>query len=265
MSEQDETMALNEQAEEEVSPTTTPVEESKATGEVEESRVEAESTDEVEMEGSEAETVGEPKKGANQRIRELNSKAKAAEERARSLEEKLAELTANSQGGVQTPQFNPQEPIVGEDEEITVSELNRRIQAREQRLLSQASAMSELKSRQNEAIQRINSEASEVVREYPELDPDNESFNKDLSDSITEATEAYIRQNPYSASVKQFVSKLMKPYKVAVDKGVGEQTETIAKQVSQAATRPSSVRQEEKSAKEKTIEELEAELGIVQA
>src|SRR5690606_19136586 len=115
------------------------------------------------------------------------------------------------------------------------------------------------------AVTRINSEASEIMREYPELNPDSDQFNRELSESITEAVEAQIRLNPYSASVKQIVGKLMKPLKGAVTKEVGKASDTMAKQVSQAALRPTSVRKGEKPAEEKTIAELEAELGIVQS
>jgi hypothetical protein len=212
------------------------------------------------------ETVEEPKKGAQARIRELNQKAKLAEERARSLEERLAEVTKPvGFQGTQIPQFNPQEPIVADGEEISVAELNKRIAAREQSILSQADARAELRQRQSEAVSRINNEAGEVVRNYPELDPDSEDFNKELSDSITEATEAYIRSNPYSASVKTFVAKLMKPYKGAVTREAGQVRENIAKQASQTALRPTSVSKQEKTAGEKSIAELEQELGLVQS
>jgi len=57
----------------------------------------------------------------------------------------------------------------------------------------------------------------------------------------------------------------MKPYKGAVTKAVGEQKEELAKQASQGAIKPTSVRKQDKSSKEKTIEELESELGVVQS
>jgi len=101
------------------------------------------------------------------------------------------------------------------------------------------------------------------VRTYSQLDPDSDNFDQELSDVITEATEAYVKANPYTASVKKFVAKLMKPYKGAVEKEVGQASEQIAKQASQAALRPTSVRKPEKSAAEKSIAELEDELGLV--
>ena len=209
------------------------------------------------------ETEGE-KKGYQSRVKELNQRAKLAEMKAQSLEEKLAELTNPAIGNApQVPQFDPQEPIVAEDEQISYAELNKRIAERDQRILQQASANSELRIKQGEAINRINSEAGSVVRKYPQLDPDNANFDKELSDTITEATEAYVKSQPYSASVSQFVDKLMKPYTRAVAKEVGQATANIAKQVTEAALRPNSIRKGEKPATEKSIAELEAELGIV--
>lgn len=227
-----------------------------------EETVEVESTEETEP----VETEEEPRKGAQARIRELNHRAKLAEEKALSLENKIAELT-NPVGfqGIPTPQYNPQEPIVQDGEEITVAELNRRIAERDQRLLGQATANAELITRQNEAVTRINRESSEAVRKYPELDPDSESFDPELSESISEATQAYVGKNPYSASVTKFVDKLMKPYKGAIDREVGKASEQIAKQTSRAALRPTSIRKTEKSASEKSIAELERDLGVVQS
>lgn len=210
------------------------------------------------------ETEESSKKGAATRIRELNTQKKVAEEKAtileekaKSLEEKLAELTSPVGDQGQMPQYDPQEPVIQPGEEVDANEFQKRV-------LAQADARTELRIRQSEATNRINNEAKDAVRKYPELDPESENFNKDLSDSVYEATEAHIRANPYTASVTNFVDKLMKPYKGAVAKEIGNATENIAKQVSGAALRPTSIRKEEKAASDKTIAELEQELGIVQ-
>lgn len=251
--------ALNETAEVENSPDATPTAEEKATEEV--------TTESPAGEEEVTETEESPKKGYQARVRELNAKAKAAEEKAQSLEERIAELTSSVEP-IKEPEaapYNPQEPLIAPGEEIDVNELNKRQSEREQRILQQTQAQVELGRKQSEAVNRINTEANEVIRTYPELDPDNDAFDKDLSDAITEAVENGIKASPYSASVKQIVAKLMKPYRGAVTKEVGKATENIAKQVSETALRPTSIRKEEKPAHEKTIRELEEELGIVQA
>lgn len=263
----EEQKALNQEAEEINSRVTTPVAEQNAPEEIRTDQAEVATEAETES----VETEGQPKKGFQARVQELSAKAKAeaearqaAEARAQSLEARIAELTnpVGFQGG-QPSTFNPQEPVVAEGEEITATELNRRIAERDSKLLQIADARSELRQKQSEAVNRIRTESNEVIREYPELDPSNEAFNPELSEAVSEATEAYIRKNPYSASVKGFVAKLMKPYKGAVAKEVGQARENIAKLVSQAALRPTTIRKEEKTANEKSIEELEAELGIV--
>jgi len=230
-------------------------------GEVEQPEVEVT----AETEGETTETVESKKKGYEARVRELNARAKDAEAKAQSLADKLAELTSGSTTGeLQIPQYNPQEPLIAAGEEIDVNELNKRQSEREAKILQQMRAEAELGRKQSEAIGRINNEALDSVRKYPELDPDSDSYNSELSETVTEAVEAYVKANPYSASVLKFVDKLMKPYKGAVTKEVGEASENLAKQVSQGALKPTSIRKVEKTAREKTIEELEQELGIVQ-
>lgn len=249
--------ALNTQVGEEANQTSSPEVETKATEEVETPQEEA--TVESE-EQTETETVKDnpSKKGASQRIRELNARAKSAEEKAASLQEKLAELTGSVEptGISEMPQQLPQE-LVRQGEEIDANELGKRI-------LAQATAIADLKAKQNEAVSRIMTEATLVLTKYPELDPDSDSFDKELSESVTEATLAHVKANPYNASPKKFVEKMMKPYQRAVTKEVGKVTENIAKQVSQTATRPTSVTTTGgKSYKEKSIRELEAELGFI--
>lgn len=216
-----------------------------------------EPTGDIDLEAATNETEDSSKKGANQRIRELNAKAKREKDRADSLSARLAELTSpvGLSGQQSVPQYRPQ--VTSSDEEISVEELERRI-------LNQAEARADLRIKQSEAIQRINREAYETLHAHPELDPDSDSFDKELSDSITEATLAHVQANPYSASPKKFVDKLMKPYRRAVTNEVGRERENLAKQVSQSATRPTSVqRQQEKSDAELSIEELEKKYGVV--
>lgn len=250
-------MALNELVEPENNETSTP-----EVNETAEEVVESELEDKEEAETTETEES--PKKGYSSRVRELNARAKEAEEKAQSLSEKLEALTGGSSEEVEIPQYRS-EPIVQPGEEIDAAELDRRLQVREARILQQADAMATLRSKRDEAANRIQNEAEKALQKYPELDPDSETFNRELSDAITEATEAYAIKNPYNASIIKFVDRMMRPYKGAVSKEVGEMTKSVAKQVSESALRPTNVRKEEKLAKEKSIAELESELGVIQA
>lgn len=249
-------MALNEESGEETTVDTTPVSETETTEEVNETPVE--STEEIEVE--ETETDGQ-KKGFTQRVRELNSKAKEAERRAteveaenQSLAKRIAELTGSNEPSGQAPYLPP----IEQGMEYTPEQY-------QQHVAAAAGAVVDLKLKQQGAINRIQNETSEVIREYPELDIKSEFFDKDLSQSVTEAVEAKVRANPYSADVKKYVAMLMKPYKRAVTKEVGRVSENLAKQVSQAATRPTSIHKSDKPLEEKSIQELERELGIVQS
>ena len=249
-------MALNEESGEVTTVDTTPVSETETAEEVNETPVE--STEETEVE--ETESDGQ-KKGFTQRVRELNSKAKEAERRAaeaeaenQSLAKKIAELT----GSYEPSGLGPYSPPIEPGMEYTPEQY-------QQHVAAAAGSIVELKLKQQGAVNRIQNETAEVIRDNPELDPKSDLFDKDLSESVTEAVEAKVRANPYSADIKKYVEKLMKPYKRAVTKEVGRVSENLAKQVSQAATRPTSIHKSDKPLAEKSIQELERELGIVQS
>lgn len=249
----EENLALN--GEEQTIPTESPAVEEQVAEDVSTQETQVESTEETETEGEQTETTVAPKKGYQARVQELANKAKAAEERAQSLEERIAELTGSVEPQVEDQPYVPQVEPGGE----VSPEQYRNDVART------ADAIVTLKLKQNEAIQKINSESTQSMKKYPELDPDSDNFNKELSESITEAVEAHVKASPYTASVAKFVDRLMKPYKGAVATEVGKATVNIAKQVTESALRPTSVHKQEKSASEKSIAELEQELGIIQA
>jgi hypothetical protein len=217
---------------------TLPVEEAEPTGEAEDT--EGESDKEVPS-----------RKGAEARIRELNAKAKASEEKAQSLSQQLENFTR----GVTPQGTQPYMPQAVPGSEISPEQYQNDV-------TRTADALVQLRLNQYQVIENINKEALQAVKDHPELDPDSESFDKELNESVTEATLAYTRSNP-TGSVRKFVNKLMKPYKRSLMKGVAEESETIAKQVSQAALRPTPSKNIEKSDKDKTIQELEKELGVV--
>lgn len=268
--------ALNETDEGNI-PDTTPVTEDKPSEEVTLPEDEAELTGEVETEGEEAETEEEvpeapvkkkeSKKGYSQRVRELVKERDTEKAKAQSLAEKMAELTGSvePQAGIPQPSYTPpeSEPIVAPGEELDAAELERRLQVREQRILQRADALATIRTKQQDAINRVNNEAVEAIRDYPELDPESDSFDEELSESVTEAVEAHVKANPYSASVKNVVGKLMKPYKRAVTKEVGKAKENLAKQVSQAALKPTSIKPKGKSVDDMSTDELEEKLGVV--
>jgi len=237
------------------------VKEEMAVETIEESSTPEETTEEVttnespeasETHTEETETDESTNKGANQRIRELVADKKAAQEKAQSLAQRLEELTGSNE-----PQgYQPYTPSVEPGSEISPDQYK-------QDVMRTADGIVTLKLKQQEAIGRIRSESIETIRKYPELDPDSEHFNKELSDTVTEAVEAVVRDKPYSASVSKFVDKLMKPYQRAVTTEVGKVSEKLATQVSQSALKPTQVRSEVKSDSDKSIAELEAELGVI--
>lgn len=234
----------------------------------------AESIEEAEESKTEETKTEESNKGYSQRVRELNQAKKSAEEEAqkakeevKSLSDRLAEITQpiGSQQG--QPAFKPQ---YQEGQEVPVEQLQRDV-------TSTADAIVNLRISQNNAINQIGNDARDAVTKYPQLDPKSDDFNTELSEAIYEAVEkestilSYdnygrpVRSVNVAANVAKVVDRLMKPYLRAVNKEVGQATENIAKQVSESALRPTSIRKEEKAAADKTVEELEQELGVVQA
>lgn len=202
--------------------------------------------EQTEVETQETETE---QKGAGQRIKELSQRARSAEEQVKSLSDRINELT-------QTEDTKPFVSSVKPGEEISPERY-------QQDVTQAADSIVKLRMKQYEAETRIKSESVQAITDYPQLNPNAREFDPDLSDTITEAVEAHVRMNPYNASVKKFVDRLMKPYSKAIEKEVGEVTEKLAKQVTQSALRPTSVKKTEKNAAEKSIAELERELGIV--
>ena len=237
--------ALNTTNGEETVVDTTPVAEEQTAEETPVESTEEASTEEASVEETD-QIVEEPKKGAQARIRELNGKVK-------SLSQRLEEMTGNGQPA---PVYQPRIDL--DSGEVTPEQYR-------QHVLQEANSLVELQIKRSEAINRINTESSDAMKLYPQLDPDSESFDKELSETISEAVEAQVRLNPYSASVKKSVEKLMKPYTKAVSNGVAQEKETLARQVSESALKPTNVHRQEKSAAEKSIAELEAELGVIQA
>lgn len=237
--EENKDMALNQANGEETVVNTTPV--------VEEQTAEETSNESQEVAPQAEEVVEETdqKKGAQNRIRELAGEVK-------SLKERLSQATSESEYP-----FTPPKPI-DLSEEVTPEQYR-------QHVMQQADALVQLRLKQSEALSRIAQESSEVEKIYPQLDKDSDQFDKELSETISDAIEAQLKVNPYSTSVKKVAEKLMKPYLRSISNGVAKEKETIAKQVSESALRPTSVRQPEKTAETMSIAELEAKLGIVQS
>ncbi len=206
-----------------------------------EEKVEETSTEVEETTGTQRE---EGRKTAESRIRELVAEKKEAEAKAESLAEQVKKFTA--------PQpFTYTPPIQDDSTELTVDEV-----------LKKADALTQIRLAQQANIYRVQQEASEAMKAHPELDTDSDSFDPDLSEAISKATLSHIQANP-TASVKDFVNGLMKPYKRAVEKEASGQAEAKVKQASQQAVRPTQVREQEKPFSELSIEEMEKRLEKV--
>lgn len=223
---------------------------------------ESESEETIEQPTKEVDQL--PKKGAESRIRELNSNLKKERAEKESLARKIQELTGSvePQGYQPNNGYNPNVPLIAPGEEVTQEELQRRIAQRDEWLLQRANNMARFEIAKKETLDRVNRESEESIKAYPQLDPDSDSFDDELSESISQATLAYVRTNP-TGSVKKFVDGLMKPYMRSLDKSVASQQTEIVKQASQTAMRPNSVPSTDKKVEDMSTEELEKKLGFV--
>lgn len=195
------------------------------------------------------------KKGAQSRIRELNSEV-------HSLRDRIEELTSPVRpSSPQLPQYPQQEqPIVAPGEEIDPIEFERRLR---QKVLQETSQMVDFQTKRNATIERINREAAEVVQDFKELDPDSDDFDPELNDAIYEAVEAKVKADP-TASVKQFVKKQMKLYNREASREKAQTDAEIAKQSAQSAIRPSQNKPVDTKFEDLSIDEMRNRLGYVE-
>ncbi|HNQ31722.1 MAG TPA: hypothetical protein PKJ68_04535 [Candidatus Woesebacteria bacterium] len=214
----------------------------------------------------ESQSVEQPPKkvsGAEKRIHKLVDERDAAAQEAETLRAKIAELTNNWQEPVmpdvqaQSQNTPANSESYGEERTLTEAELDRRI-------AQKASTIAQLTLERERMANRINTEAEDAIRAYPQLDPhQKDKYNPELNSLITQAVWLAVKDNP-NQSVKKLVDAYMKPYLGSVEKAVEERKAEINDAVVSAALRPSPVpAPAAKQAKDMTIEELEAKLGKV--
>ena len=257
----DELKAENEQVESVSTPEEAPTTETNTPDPKEESAEpegDAPKEEVEETDSSEPEKVSS--KSAQGRIKQLNNKLKE-EQRIRSeLEEKVQSIMQENEENPFSP-VNMPSPSRGrfaqpnENGEITYEDYQRDVQnnakAAVQAVLSQ---------------QQLKQEAADVVRVYPQLDPNNkDTFDEDLSAAVTEAVAAKHRLSA-NFSIKQTVDKLMKPYLKAAERAVDSQKRELVSQVASGGIRPGSSPSPEadkKGFEDLSLEEMEAKLGKV--
>jgi hypothetical protein len=240
----DQQEALN-QGGEETAPIATPAVEEQ-TG-VEPTESQAEPTGEAEAQVEET-----SKKGANARIRELSAEKKQIATERDTLAQKVEQLEAISRG-LDDNQFNA--PTIQPGQEITPEQYEATVQQK-----ARAAAFLEIK--RHETINNLKQGLKEGILENPELQPGSDVFDPELSDSISEDEENFIKVNPLG-DVKKFISKKMKPFRKAQELSAGEASREVAKQSSERATRPTAHQGGEKPFESLSLEEMEQQLGKV--
>jgi len=251
------TKAETEVAEEENSVIDSQPIEQEATPEVEEPKteetVQAESEETKEPE-PQREVQKSELKPVEKRIHKLVDERDQERARADSLSQQVDDLLARLNES--TPAVTPPSPFTVEPgSEVTPEQYKEDV-------VRTAQSIAQLEVQKQRIVDTIQKESHELMQTYPVLNPDSDAYDKELSDMITEAVKAQIQVNP-TASVKKLGEKLMKPYTRAVEKKVAETAETITKQVSESALRPTQVKPGEKPFEDLSIPEMEEKLGKV--
>ena len=240
---QKEEQAINAKAEA-ISPTDSPTEETKPQ-EVMDDLVQPEKTDksteESKAEGDHTLT------GAEKRIHQLVDERDEYKSKVEDLSSRLAELTTGKQDDAEIPQYQQQYPDTSGERELTIDDLR---------------AIARLEVEKERTISRIQAEGQEAIKTYSVLDKSSPDFDPDVNEAVTSAVYLEIQRDP-SQSVKKLTEKYMKPYLKAAERAVGQEKETLAKQVSETALRPSNIKGNDKKFHEKSLEEMEQELGMV--
>jgi len=242
--------ALNAPAEDVNSSSESPAEESQASPEVES---EAPKTEEATSEESTEQPTesGVKKRSAQGRIKELVKEKK-------SLQENIKRLTERRQYEPEPFGGYPQQPgnQIGlqPGQELSMEDYQSHV-------AKTADNIVRIRLAQQENLNRINREAGESMEEYEILNPKSSSFDPELSDAVTETVTELLKANP-TASVKNIVGRLMKPYGKTVTKVQAAAVESANKQVNESATRPTTS-PPPKAEKKLSWQEIEKQVGII--
>ena len=121
------------------------------------------------------------------------------------------------------------------------------------------------------AFKEFESENETVLNQYPELNPESDSFDEELASTLADAYwEDYVVKDQNGnfvgtkRSLKEFTEKMIKPYRNAINRGAAQTTEALNQQASESPVTPESSKSSEpKPFESLSIEEMEAKLGIV--
>lgn len=248
----EEQQAVNENLVADTEVVESPPTEQKTVQPTEEAKVEpAENANETKVTEVKEEGQKVTEKPVERRIHKLVEERNRERDEKESLAKQVEDLTTQLSGGQAITQY---QPTIEPGAEVTQDQYKEDV-------VRTAQSIAQLEVAKERLIEKINKEALESMSENPELNPQHELFDKELSDTITDSVRAQIQINP-NASVKTFVSRLMKPYRRSVEKKVAENQETIVRQASETAMRPSQVKTVEKSFSEFSEEEMEERLGV---
>lgn len=228
----------------------------------------------VEETGGDEASTSEPREESVEEGESVTSKSRSAQGRIKelvdernNLRQQLDQYIDQSQFDLHAQGANSQledEFDIQPGQELTVEQMKEMLSKAEQRGESRAAGLVDMKFAQREALDKVRKGSRKALKEFPVLDPNNkEGFNKELSDAITGVISDKVRSN-INTDVFTEVQKLMKPYEKAIQQASAREKETMAKQIAETASRPSS-KDAPKQAQDrpKTWQDIENEVGVV--
>lgn len=260
MSDEQEIEAQTSTGGEETAVTETPaVEEQTPTEPQEESEETSASTEQTEEESTgEEEQPVTNKRSAEGRIKQLVGERDSLKKQLESYTENSRYVSANDFSQEQQDMLD-----VNPGEELTVEEYKKRLQQAEERGASRAQSLVQLEMARQRRLDQIDRDIHKVEDDFPQLNPDSDDYDPDLSKAVTKALKQMVN-NDINTDVYKEVEGFMKPYQRARKSISAEEKKEAAKQIAESASRPSSP-SVPKSGQEgkKTWKDIEKEVGIV--
>lgn len=214
---------------------------------------------------AEPEAEGAKEEKPEQKPAEAKKESPRLQKRVRDLSQKLREARTP-----QTPQFDPNNPPTAEIPagDYTPEQLSQMVNQKAD-VLSELKTQSQIQALRSEMEQErlLNNLARSVgslEQAYPELNPDSDDFNPELTDAVGETIDEVFRANPY-VDVETVASKMISASRAAGTSKAKQVGEKVAEQASNAAVRSTtSSKVEDKKFEDLSVEEMEEKLGKVQ-
>lgn len=184
---------------------------------------------------------------AKNRFQDLANKVKEKDAELNSLREQLGKNKPGDFLDEDTPSYEP-----ASDKEITFEDYQKHVMSAADNLVKQRMKQY---VEQSERIQNFEKGVNALESKYPELNPDSENYDDNLSDTITKLYQKSSKANP-DLNVVDFVDSVMNLRTSGMKKGQETASAALAKQEASQAVTPSSDSPSRESSEDKLLQAL---------